>query len=84
MFLLSALSDNIIDLFCEKSSQDKASHLGAFFPYAIVYCYLEFKLRSLKNLKLFSIKVKELLEVKVLWKKCDKDLLFLKTFSWEI
>ena len=27
-----------------------------------MYCYLEFKLRYLKNLKLFSIRVKELFE----------------------
>ena len=40
----------------------KGSQLGAFCPKAIVYCYLEFKLRFLKNLKLFSIRVKELFE----------------------
>ena len=33
---------------------------------AIVYCYLEFKLSYLKNLKLFSIRVKELSEPIVL------------------
>ena len=38
------------------------SQLGAFCPKAIVYCYLEFKLCYLKNLKLFSIRVKELIE----------------------
>ena len=38
-------------------------------------CYLEFKLRYLKNLKLFSIRVKELFEPIV--------LLFSKAFSWE-
>ena len=32
-------------------------------------CYLEFKLRYLKNLKLFSIRVKELFEPIVLRKK---------------
>ena len=31
-----------------------------------MYCYLEFKLRYLKNLKLFSIRVKELFELIVL------------------
>ena len=31
-----------------------------------MYCYLEFKLRYLKNLKLFSIRVKELSEPIVL------------------
>ena len=45
------------------------SQLGAFCIYAIVYCYLEFKLRYLKNLKLFSISVKELFEPIVLRKK---------------
>ena len=42
-----------------------------------MYCYLEFKLRYPKNLKLFSIKVKELFEPIVL-KKSDWFLLFLK------
>ena len=32
--------------------------MRAFSPQAIVYCYLEFKLSYLKNLKLFSITVK--------------------------
>ena len=32
-----------------------------------MYCYLEFKLRYLKNLELFSIRVKELFEPIVLW-----------------
>ena len=44
------------------------SQLGAFCLYTIVYCYLEFKLRYLKNLKLFSIRVKELFESIVLRK----------------
>ena len=35
----------------------------------IVYCYLEFKLRYLKNLQLFSIRVKELFQPIVLRKK---------------
>ena len=46
----------------------KGSQLGAFCPYAIVYCYLEFKLRYLKNLNLLSIRVK-LFEPIVLRKK---------------
>ena len=67
--------------------------LGAFCPIGyIVYCYHEFKLRYLKNQKLFSIRVKKLLEPIVLWKKNknknknkkgDGFLLFLKAFSWE-
>ena len=44
----------------------KGSHLDAFFPQAIVHCYIEFKLSYLKNLKLFSIRVKELFEPIVL------------------
>ena len=43
-----------------------------------MYCYLEFKLRYLKNLKLFSIRVKELFEPIVLRKKGDGFLLFLR------
>ena len=61
----------------------KVSHLGAFCPYAIVYCYLKFKLRYLKNLTLLSIRVKELFKPIVLRKKADGFLLFLKAFSWE-
>ena len=38
----------------------------------IVYCYIEFKLRYLKILKLFSIRVKELFEPIVLQKKKKK------------
>ena len=52
----------------------------------IVYSYLEFKLRCHRNLKLFSIRVKELFEPIVLHtqkKKGDEFLLFLKAFSWE-
>ena len=37
-----------------------------------MYCYLEFKLRYLKNLKLFSIGVKELSEPMVFVKKKKK------------
>ena len=47
----------------------KGSQLGTFCPLAIVYCYLEFKLRYLENLKFFSIRVKELFEPLVSWKK---------------
>ena len=59
------------------------SQLGAFCPYAIVYCYLEFKLHYLKNLKLFSIRIKELFDPIVFRKKGNRFLLFLKAFSWE-
>ena len=48
-----------------------------------MYCHLEFKLRYLKNLKLFLIRVKELFEPIVFRKKGDGFLLFLKAFSWE-
>ena len=44
----------------------KGSQLDDFNPQAIVYCYLEFKLSYFKNLKLFSIRVKELSEPIVL------------------
>ena len=47
----------------------KGSQLDAFNPKAIVYCYLEFKLSYLKNLKLFLIRVKELSEPAVFVKK---------------
>ena len=60
----------------------KGLQLGTFCPYAIVYCYVEFKLRYLKNLKLFLIRVKELFEPIVLpKKKSDGFLLFLQHFS---
>ena len=46
-----------------------------------MYCYLEFKLRYLKNLKLFSIRVKELSEPIVLLKKKATGLaLFISIF----
>ena len=45
-----------------------------------MYCYLEFKLCYLKNLNLFSIRVKELFEPIVLRRKADG---ILKAFSWE-
>ena len=64
--------------------QHKRSQLGAFCPWAIiVYCYFEFKLRYHRNMKLFSIRLKELFEPIVLRKKSDGFLLFLKAFSWE-
>ena len=45
-----------------------------------MYCYLEFKLSYLKNLKLFSIRVKELSEPIVLWKKQWVLALFISIF----
>ena len=51
------------------SQNAKGSQLDAVCPQAIVHCYLEFKLRYVKNLKLFSIRVKELFEPIVLRKK---------------
>ena len=51
--------------------------LDAFSPQAIVYCYLEFKLSYLKNLNFFKIRVKELSEPIVLFKKGDGFQLFL-------
>ena len=39
----------------------KGWQLDALSPLTIVYCYLEFKLSYLKNLKLFSIGVKDLI-----------------------
>ena len=63
----------------------KGSQLGTFCPWAIVYCYIEFNLCSLNNLKLFSLGIKELFEPIVLRnkKKGDRLLFFLKAFSWE-
>ena len=46
-----------------------------------LYCYLEFKIRYLKNLKWFSIRIKEFFKPIVLKKKTDEFLLFLKAFS---
>ena len=43
-----------------------------FVQRAIVYCYLEFELRYLENLKLFLIRVKEIFEPLVLQKKKKK------------
>ena len=49
----------------------KGSQLGAFCSQTIVYGYPEFKLRYLKNLKLFSIRVKELFEPTDLRREAD-------------
>ena len=52
-----------------------------------MYCYLEFKLSYLKNLKLFSIRVKELSEPIVLWRKGRRVLaLFISIFlrNWSL
>ena len=57
------------DLNFFRIAKFKGSQLGAFWLYAIVYCYHEFKLRYLKNQKLFSIRVKELFEPIILRKK---------------
>ena len=53
--------------------------MATFCSYAIV---LEFKLRNLKNLKLFFIRVKELFESIVFFLN-QRHSLFLKAFSWE-
>ena len=44
-------------------------HNWVHFAHRPVYCYLEFKLRYLKNLKLFSVRIKEWFEPIVLRKK---------------
>ena len=44
---------------------------------------LEFKLRYFKNLKLFSIKVKDLFQPTVLREKSNGFLLFLTTHNWQ-
>ena len=51
-------------------SSIKESQLDAFCPLTNVYCYPRFELRYLKNLKLFSIRVKELSEPVIFVKKC--------------
>ena len=58
----------------------KGSQLDAFSPNAIVYCYIEFKLSYLKNLKLFSIRAKELSEPIILWRKATGFSSFYKHF----
>ena len=47
-----------------------------------MYCYTEFKIRYLNNLKLFSVGIKELIEPIVLWKKKSRRVfvLFKSTF----
>ena len=42
----------------ENEMSVKSSQLHAFCSWAIVHCYIEFKLTYLKKLKLFSIRVK--------------------------
>ena len=69
------------DLLNVKKKKKNILHIGH-----IVHCYFEFKLTYLKNLKLFSIRVKELFDPIVLRKKKKKGdwfLLFLKAFSRE-
>ena len=53
----------------------------------LVYCYLKFKLRYLKNLKLFSIRVKKLFEPIVLERKCDGFIALFKSIfmrNWSL
>ena len=55
-----------------------------FFPQA--YCYLEIKLYYLNNLRLFSIRVKELFKPTVLQKKKKKQVMgfaLFKGISWD-
>ena len=47
----------ILSPLVKKNTKCKGSQLDSFSPWGIVYCYLEFKLSYLKNLKLFSITV---------------------------
>ena len=54
---------------------------GCILP--IVYCYLEFKLCCHKNLKLLSIRVKELFEPIVCKEKKATDFSSFKAFSRE-
>ena len=48
-----------------------------------MYCYIEFKLRYLKNLIFFQLEYKNYLSLLFCGKKADGSLLFLKAFSWE-
>ena len=48
-----------------------------------IYCYLDFKLRYLKNLKLLSIRVKQLFDPIVCENKKRRVFALLKAFSWE-
>ena len=61
--------------------QLKGSQLGVFSS-AIVYCYLEFKLHYLKNLKLFTRR-KIITWAYSFANKGDGFLLFLKAFFWD-
>ena len=54
--------------------------MGPFCLWAIVDCHLEFKLRYLKKLKSFSIKVNELFELIVLRRKIKAICLFVYLF----
>ena len=56
---------------------------GFFFLYAIEYCKIEFKLRYLKNVTLFSVRKRELFEPRpiVLQRKADGLCPFQKYFS---
>ena len=54
------------NVFNEKKGSLRGHNCVLFFSQATVYCYPEFKLRYFKNLKLFSIGLKELFELNVL------------------
>ena len=73
------------DLICQVTTSQSflklRGHNCVHFVQTIVYCHLQFELRYLKNLKLFLIRVKELLEPIVLRRKGDGFLLFLKILS---
>ena len=51
------------------------------FGFFCMCCYLQFKLGYPRNLKFFSISIKELFEPIVLQRKADGFSLFLKAFS---
>ena len=70
--IFAKFSVNQWNIWWKLKNRQKVSQLDAFSPLVIVYCYLEFKLSYLKNLKLFSIRVKELSEPIVLWRKGDR------------
>ena len=61
----------------------KGSQLGAFFSIGHNVVLHWIQIRYLNNLKLFSVGIKELIELIVLWKKADGFLFFLKTLSSE-
>ena len=56
--------------------------LSTLCPQAMVYCYLDFKLSCLKNMKLLSIRVK-IIWAYCLAKKNDGFYIILKAFSWK-